>query len=129
LGLTCPHAIVLWDEPTNHLDLETIQVFEEELQGSKKTFMVISHDRSLLNNVASRIVHIRQGKLRSFQGNYEEYLAFLIEDQNRQEKELDKLNNTLRRETAWIRRGVSARRTKSKKRIEEYGNLNDAIRD
>src|SRR5690606_8829968 len=81
LGLTCPHAIVLWDEPTNHLDLETIQVFEEELQGSKKTFMVISHDRSLLNNVASRIVHIRQGKLRSFQGNYEEYLAFLIEDQ------------------------------------------------
>lgn len=129
LGLSAPHEILLWDEPTNHLDLETIQVFEEELQNLKKTFMIISHDRSLLNNVVDRIVHIRQGKLRTFEGTYEEYLAFLVEDENNQRKELDKLNNMNRRETAWIRRGVSARRTKSKKRIEEYANLNETIRE
>ncbi len=129
LGLSAPQELILWDEPTNHLDLETIQDFEDELQASKKTFMIISHDRSLLNNVVDRIIHIQQGKLRSFSGTYEAYLQFLIEDQKRREKELDKLSNMQRRETAWIRRGVQARRTKSKKRIEDYGTLNKTIQD
>ena len=129
LGLSAPQELILWDEPTNHLDLETIQDFEEELQGSKKTFMIISHDRSLLNNVVDRIIHIQRGKLRSFQGTYEAYLQFLQEDQLRREKELDRLNNMNRRETAWIRRGVQARRTKSKKRIEDYSTLNKTIQD
>ncbi|WPU67015.1 ABC-F family ATP-binding cassette domain-containing protein [Peredibacter starrii] len=129
LGLSAPQELILWDEPTNHLDLETIQDFEDELQGSKKTFMIISHDRSLLNNVVDRIIHIQQGKLRSFSGTYEAYLQFLVDDQKRREKELDKLTNAQRRETAWIRRGVQARRTKSKKRIEDYGTLNKTIQD
>lgn len=129
LGLSAPQELILWDEPTNHLDLETIQDFEEELQSSKKTFMIISHDRSLLNNVVDRIVHIQRGKLRSFTGTYEAYLQFLQEDQLRMEKELDRLNNHNRRETAWIRRGVQARRTKSKKRIDDYETLNKTIQD
>lgn len=129
LGLSAPQELILWDEPTNHLDLETIQDFEEELQNSKKTFMIISHDRSLLNNVVDRIIHIQKGKLRSFSGTYEAYLQFLEEDQKRREKELDKLTNMQRRETAWIRRGVQARRTKSKKRIEDYSTLNKTIQD
>ena len=127
LGLSCPHQVVLWDEPTNHLDLETIKIFEEELENSRKTFMIISHDRQLLTNVVDRIIHIQNGKLKSFQGTYEAYLTHLQEEQARREKELDKLNNYNRRETAWIRRGAKARRTKSKKRIEDYGNLNAAI--
>jgi ATP-binding cassette subfamily F protein uup len=129
LGLSAPQELILWDEPTNHLDLETIQDFEEELQSSRKTFMIISHDRELLTNVVDRIIHIQRGKLRSFTGTYEQYLEFLIEDQQRREKELDKLSNYNRRETAWIRRGAKARRTKSKKRIEDYGTLNKAIQD
>lgn len=129
LGLSAPQELILWDEPTNHLDLETIEDFEDELQGSRKTFMIISHDRSLLNNVVDRIIHIQRGKLRSFSGTYEQYLEFLIEDQKRREKELDKLSNYNRRETAWIQRGAKARRTKSKKRIEDYGTLNKAIQD
>ncbi|MFP5384927.1 MAG: ABC-F family ATP-binding cassette domain-containing protein [Bacteriovoracia bacterium] len=129
LGLSAPQELILWDEPTNHLDLETIQEFEEELQTSRKTFMIISHDRSLLNNVVDRIIHIQQGKLLSFNGTYEAYLEFLQEEQKRREKELDKLSNMQRRETAWIRRGVQARRTKSKKRIEDYGQLNQTIQD
>lgn len=129
LGLSAPQELILWDEPTNHLDLETIEDFEDELQSSRKTYMIISHDRSLLNNVVDRIIHIQQGKLRSFSGTYEAYLQFLIDDQNRREKEMDKLSNIQRRETMWIRRGAKARRTKSKKRIEDYGNLNKAIQD
>lgn len=129
LGLSAPQELILWDEPTNHLDLETIQDFEEELQSSKKTFMIISHDRSLLNNVVDRILHIQRGKLRTFSGTYEAYLEFLKEDDLRREKELDRLSNMHRRETAWIRRGVQARRTKSKKRIEDYSSLSSTIQD
>ena len=129
LGLSAPQELILWDEPTNHLDLETIQDFEDELQGSRKTFMIISHDRSLLTNVVDRIIHIQRGKLRSFSGTYEAYLTFLQEDQKRREKELDKLTNIQRRETAWISRGAKARRTKSKKRIEDYGSLSKTITD
>lgn len=127
LGLSCTHQVVLWDEPTNHLDLETILKFEAELQSSKKTFMVISHDRSLLNNVVDRIVHIQSGKLKSFQGSYSDYLIHLQEEDARRAKELDRLENNNRRETAWIRRGVKARRTKSKKRIDDYDTLQKNI--
>ena len=127
LGLSAPQEIILWDEPTNHLDLETIEEFEDELMNSKKTFMVISHDRSLLNNVVDRIIHIQRGKLQSFSGSYEAYLQFLKDDEARRLKELDKLSNIHRRETAWIRQGVEARRSKSKKRIEDYGGLSSQI--
>jgi len=129
LGLSAPQELILWDEPTNHLDLETIQTFEEEIQSSKKTLMLISHDRSLLNNVVDRIIHIQRGKLRSFSGTYAAYLEFLQEDQKRREKELDKLSNYQRRENIWISRGAKARRTKSKKRIEDYGTLKKTIQD
>ncbi|MBA2404364.1 MAG: ABC-F family ATP-binding cassette domain-containing protein [Bdellovibrionales bacterium] len=129
LGLSAPQELILWDEPTNHLDLETIQEFEDELQSSRKTFMIISHDRALLTNVVDRIIHIQRGKLRSFSGTYGAYLEFLQADQLRREKELDKLSNYQRRETTWIKRGAKARRTKSKKRIEDYGSLNKAIQD
>lgn len=127
LGLSCPHQVVLWDEPTNHLDLKTIQKFEEELSNLKKTFMVISHDRSLLNNVVERIVHIQSGKLVSFQGTYADYLIHLQNEDARRVKELDRLENNNRRETAWIRRGAKARRTKSKKRIADYDSLQSSI--
>ncbi len=127
LGLSCPHQVVLWDEPTNHLDLKTIQKFEEELANVKKTFMVISHDRSLLNNVVERIVHIQNGKLVSFQGTYADYLVHLQKEDARRVKELDRLENSNRRETAWIRRGAKARRTKSKKRIADYDSLQSSI--
>jgi len=129
LGLSAPQEIILWDEPTNHLDLETIEDFEDELMNSKKTFMIISHDRSLLNNVVDRIVHIQKGKIQTFKGTYEAYLNFLKEDEARRLKELDKLSNIHRRETAWMRQGVEARRTKSKKRIEDYGTLSSQIRE
>ncbi len=129
LGLSAPHKIVLWDEPTNHLDLHTIKLFEDELENAGKTYLIISHDRSLLNNVVNRIIHIQFGKIKSFKGTYFDYLNFLIEEEQSRAKELDKLANTQRRETAWIRRGAKARRTKSKKRIEDYSTLNNTIRE
>ncbi|GAB4018453.1 MAG: ABC transporter ATP-binding protein [Bdellovibrio sp.] len=127
LGLSAPHEIVLWDEPTNHLDLNTIEIFEEELKNSNKTYMIISHDRTMLNNVVDRIIHIQHGKIRSFQGTYNAYLEFLKEENRDRELRIEKLSNLQRRETAWISRGAKARRTKSKKRIEDYQKLNESI--
>lgn len=129
LGLSTTAELILWDEPTNHLDFETIEQFEDELTNSSKTFMVISHDRSLLTNVVDRIIHIQKGKLRSFAGTYNAYLEFLLSEDLRLTKEIDKLTNIQRRETTWIRRGAKARRTKSKKRIEDYSSLNKTIQD
>lgn len=127
LGLSAPQEIILWDEPTNHLDLETIELFEDELMNSQKTMMLISHDRSLLNNVSDRILHIQHGKLVSFSGNYEQYLQHLQEQEQARALEITKLSNTQRRETAWMRRGISARRTRSKKRVENYHSLSSEI--
>lgn len=129
LGLSAPHAIILWDEPTNHLDLSTIELFEDELRQSNKTFMLITHDRTLLNNIAERIVHIQHGQIKSFEGTYAAYLEFLQEEEKKRLSSLNKLSNYHRRETAWISRGAKARRTKSKKRIEEYQNLSQAIQE
>lgn len=127
LGLCCPHEIVLWDEPTNHLDLETIELFEDEMMNLNKTFLIISHDRSLLNNLTDRILHIQKGKLQTFQGNYQQYLTYLQEVEEQRLKEVTKLSNTHRRETAWMRRGISARRTRSKKRVDDYHSLSKQI--
>lgn len=129
IGLSAPHQIILWDEPTNHLDLKTIEIFEDELKNCQNTFLIISHDRTLLNNVVDRIVHIQHGKIRSFQGTYDAYLEFLREDQKNRQLQIEKLSNIQRRETAWISRGAKARRTKSKKRIEDYSKLNEQITD
>src|SRR5690606_31981309 len=117
------------DEPTNHLDLETIQDFEDELQSSKKTFMIISHDRSLLNNVVDRIIHIQQGKLRSFSVTYEAYLEFLQEDDKHSENEFDQLSNMQSSESSSMRRCGQVSRPKSKNRYEDYKNRNKTIQD
>ena len=127
LGLSAPQEFILWDEPTNHLDLETIELFEDELMYSDKTMMLISHDRTLLNNITDRILHIQHGKLVDFSGSYEEYLKHLQESEKARKQEITKLSNTQRRETAWMRRGISARRTRSKKRVENYHSLSKEI--
>ena len=58
VGLSSSAEFLLWDEPTNHLDIETIERFEDELLSSKKTYMIISHDRYLLNHTTDNIFHI-----------------------------------------------------------------------
>lgn len=127
LGFSIPQEVILWDEPTNHLDFDTIELFEDEVTKSDKTFLIISHDRTLLQNVVERIVHIRHGQIQSFEGTYQAYLTYLQEEEHRQAKALDRLNNQQRREFAWISRGAKARRTKSKKRIEGYDTLKQTI--
>lgn len=127
IGLSTKAEFILWDEPTNHLDVETIEKFEDELSSSNKTYMIISHDRYLLNFVTDRIIHIELGSINSFKGTYLQYLEYLDEREKELAKNLDKLQNRHRRELAWMRQGIKARGTRSKKRVEGYNNIKDDI--
>ena len=129
IGLSAKANLILWDEPTNHLDVETIEKFEDELNKSQNAYIVISHDRYLLNHVTNKIIHIERGTITSFQGTYLEYLEYLEEREKELSKNLDKLENRHRRELAWMRQGIKARGTRSKKRVEGFHNIKDNISD
>lgn len=129
IGLSSKAEFLLWDEPTNHLDIETIERFEEELMNCSKTYMIISHDRYLLNHTTQRICHIERGKITNFHGTYLDYLEYLEEKEAELQKNLDKLENRHRRELAWMRQGIKARGTRSKKRVEGFHNIEAKIKD
>ena len=127
LGLSARAKLILWDEPTNHLDIETIKLFEEELGQTEKSYLMISHDRYLLSRLTNRIFHVTRGQIDMFEGSYQNYLEFLGEMEEARKKMLDRLRNKLRRETAWMRQGIKARGTRSKKRVEGFHNLTQNI--
>lgn len=127
IGLSSNKEFILWDEPTNHLDIETIEKFEDELIKCKKTYMIISHDRYLLNQTTDRIVHIQNGMITKFEGTYLDYLDYLEMVDKERLKNLDKRENKHRRELAWMRQGVKARGTRSKKRVESFEKLKQEI--
>lgn len=129
IGLSANAELILWDEPTNHLDIETIERFEDELQNLRKTYMIISHDRYLLNHTTDRICHIENGEINQFKGTYLDYLTYLEDREAEIAKNLDKLENRHRRELAWMRQGIKARGTRSKKRVEGYHNIRDQIKN
>jgi ATP-binding cassette subfamily F protein uup len=123
LGLTSDANLILWDEPTNHLDIETIASFEEELLKTEKTFIIISHDRYLLSKVTNRIFHINRAEITAYKGSYADYIDFLDSQEEARKKMLAKLKNSLKRETDWMRQGIRARGTRSKKRVENFHDL------
>ena len=110
--------VLLLDEPTNHLDLDSIAWLEDLLRGFCGAVMLITHDRAFLDGVATRIVELDRGILRSYPGNfstYESTKARELEDEALASARADKL---LAQEEVWIRKGVEARRTRSVARIQ-----------
>jgi ATP-binding cassette subfamily F protein uup len=127
LGLSSKANLILWDEPTNHLDIDTIKLFEDELNASTKAFMLITHDRFLLSKLTRKIFHIQHGHIESFSGSYTDYLDFLEKSEHSKMRLLDKLKNNLEREQAWMRQGIKARGTRSKKRVENFLDLKQKV--
>jgi len=127
LGLTSDANLILWDEPTNHLDIDTINAFEDELLKTEKTFIVISHDRYLLSKVTNKIFHINRAEITAYKGSYADYINFLDSQEEARRKMLTKLQNSLRRETDWMRQGIRARGTRSKKRVENFNDLSSKV--
>ena len=127
LGLSSSANLILWDEPTNHLDIESIKLFEDELNSTTKAFMLITHDRFLLSKLTRKIFHIQHGRIESFSGSYTDYLSFLEKSEQSKLRLLDKLKNNLEREQAWMRQGIKARGTRSKKRVETFLGLKERV--
>jgi len=109
--------ILLLDEPTNHLDIASILWLEEFLQNYDKTIMFVTHDRTFLQKIATRIVEIDRGKLFSFSCNYTTYLERRQAIQEAEEKQWQTFDKKLAREEIWVRQGIKARRTRNEGRV------------
>ena len=115
--------VLLLDEPTNHLDLDSIEWLENLLIDFKGSVVTITHDRTFLDRVVTRIVELDRGRLRSYPGNFTQY-QFQKEEQLAQEAVITaKADKLLAQEEVWIRKGVEARRTRAQGRISRLDNL------
>ncbi|MFZ4791098.1 MAG: ATP-binding cassette domain-containing protein [Candidatus Competibacteraceae bacterium] len=109
--------VLLLDEPTNHLDLETIQWLEDELLEFRGGLLFVTHDRALLQRLATRLLELDRGMLTSWPGNYAAFVekkAAALDIEDRHNAKFDK---TLAQEEVWIRQGVEARRTRNEGRV------------
>lgn len=109
--------VLLLDEPTNHLDIETIDWLEGFLKSFKGTIIFISHDRSFIRNMATRIVDLDRGKLVTYPGNYDQYLLEKEEALRVEELQNAEFDRKLAQEEVWIRQGIKARRTRNEGRV------------
>ena len=120
--------VLLLDEPTNHLDLETIQWLEEELLEFRGGLLFITHDRALLQRLATRLLELDRGILTSWPGDYAAFVekkTALLEVETRHNAKFDK---TLAQEEAWIRQGIKARRTRNEGRVRALLDLREERR-
>ncbi|ELX13284.1 uup-A: ABC transporter ATP-binding protein Uup-1 [Janthinobacterium sp. HH01] len=109
--------VLLLDEPTNHLDFTSIMWLEGLLRDFKGSVLFITHDRSFLDNVATRIIELDRGRLLSFPGNFTTYQARKAELLENEEVENAKFDKVLAQEEIWIRKGVKARRVRDEGRV------------
>ena len=124
--------VLLLDEPTNHLDFGSIVWLEGLLRDYQGSVLFITHDRSFLDNVATRIVELDRGRLLSFPGNFSAYQARKKEQLEIEEIENAKFDKFLAQEEVWIRKGVQARRTRDEgrvRRLEELRRTRSARRE
>ncbi len=109
--------LLLLDEPTNHLDIDAIVWLEAFLHNFDKTLMFVTHDRTFLRKIATRIVEIDRGALTSFACDYSTYLDRREALQEAQESQWQTFDKKLAKEELWIRQGVKARRTRNEGRV------------
>lgn len=109
--------LLLLDEPTNHLDIPAIEWLEQALKNYNGALLLVTHDRSFLENVANEIAEIDRGHLYQFEGSYQRFLRFR-EEQLAAEETANKLfDKKLAEEEVWIRQGIKARRTRNEGRV------------
>lgn len=131
-GLVQSPDVLLLDEPTNHLDIEGIEWLESLLESASFACVVVSHDRYFLENVGSTTVELHRaypdGLLR-VPGNYTDFLEKKEEFLHAQEKHQESLENRVRNEIEWLRRGAKARTRKAKARIDNANQLISELAD
>jgi len=109
--------ILLLDEPTNHLDLDSILWLERFLLETKLTLFFVTHDRTFLRKLATRIVELDRGHLTSWACDYDTYLIRKVANLEAEEKQWAAFDKKLAQEEVWLRQGVKARRTRNEGRV------------
>ena len=116
-ALVCQPSVLLLDEPTNHLDIDTIRWLEEFLKSFNGSIVFISHDRSFIRQMATRIIDLDRGKVASWGGDYDSYLLGKEEALRVEELQNAEFDKKLAQEEVWIRQGIKARRTRNEGRV------------
>lgn len=114
---------LILDEPTNHLDNDMILYLEKYLQRYNHGLFMVTHDRYFLERVCNNMLELDNGLIYTYKANYSEFLNLKALRLEREEKAEKKLKRLLKNELDWIHRGVEARRTKQKYRIERFNEL------
>lgn len=126
-ALIRPCNLLILDEPTNHLDHEAIEFLEQHLKNKNCALLMVTHDRYFLDRVTNRILELSNGKLYAYEGNYETFLELKTQREEEQHRIQEKAQALYKQELAWMRKGVEARRTKQKARIERFYQLEDSL--
>jgi len=109
--------LLLLDEPTNHLDIPTIEWLEKAIKEFRGAVLVITHDRSFLQQISHRIIELDRGNLRSWDYGYERFLEFREQQLAAEDKANMEFDKKLAEEETWIRQGIKARRTRNEGRV------------
>lgn len=126
LAFTLAPQLLLLDEPTNHLDMRAIRLLEARSQDelkNQRSLVVITHDRAFLDKVATRIVELDRGVLRSYPGNFAAYETRKEEELAAEELERQRFDKFWAQEEVWIRKGIEARRTRNEGRVKRLEQL------
>ena len=124
-ALVVEPELLLLDEPTNHLDIPAIEWLEKWLQDYNGAILLVTHDRSFLQNVATNIAELDRGKLYQFDGSFEKFLIFREQELAAEETANKLFDKKLAEEEVWIRQGIKARRTRNEGRVRALESLRD----
>jgi len=128
-ALVADPDVLLLDEPTNHLDIVTIDWLEELILGFRGALLFITHDRSFLSRLATRILELDRGRLRDWPGDYDNFLRRREERLQAEAKEWERFDKRLADEEVWIRQGIKARRTRNEGRVRALEAMREERRD
>ena len=120
--------LLLLDEPTNHLDFESIRWLINYVKKYPHTVLFVTHDRYFLNEVSTRIIELDRGKLKTYPGNYEDYIVMRAENELVEQKQQEKQKALYKQELAWMRAGAKARTTKQQARINRFNQLESEVK-
>jgi ATP-binding cassette subfamily F protein uup len=124
-ALVAAPDVLLLDEPTNHLDIDAIEWLQDLLNGWRGALVLISHDRAFIDAVATRIVELDRGQLRSYPGNFTAFEAAKARELENEALAAARADKLLAQEEVWVRKGVEARRTRSVGRVARLVKLRE----
>ena len=128
-GLVCDPDILLLDEPTNHLDVDSIGWLEEFLLRYEGTILFVTHDRTFLKKLATRIIELDRGSLSSWACDYETFLVRKQAVLDAEESQQAVFDKKLAQEEIWVRQGIKARRTRNEGRVRALEDMRNARRE